>query len=293
MKISIVTPSYNQAEYLEETILSVLNQKYSNLEYIIVDGGSSDGSKDIIEKYSSKLFWYVCEPDNGQADAINKGMSRATGEVCAFLNSDDLYLPGALQLVAKYFENNPNCDWVCADTMFFGQNIIPQYFHSRVPSKPVHCLTWEYHTPQPGMFWRRSVVNVSFNTSYNYCFDHDFYLQLLLNGTKCHHLNHPIAAYRIHSSSKTVNYQDNFDSEFASIADSYLFNLKYFDRRKVIATNKIRHLYKQSQNISSISKYINIVILLKTLCLLTVYPEIIFRRAWWGTVRYVSKRFNK
>ncbi len=107
-KISIVTPSYNQAEFLERTILSVLNQNYPNLEYIIIDGGSTDGSVEIIKKYEKFLAYWVSEKDKGQADAINKGFKRATGDIVAWQNSDDTYSPDALQSVAGFFRQNPN-----------------------------------------------------------------------------------------------------------------------------------------------------------------------------------------
>ena len=111
-KISIVTPSYNQAEFLERTILSVLNQDYPNLEYIIIDGGSTDGSVEIIKKYEKYLAYWVSEKDKGQSDAINKGFQKSTGDILAWLNSDDTYLSGTLFKVVKAFQENPNADLI-------------------------------------------------------------------------------------------------------------------------------------------------------------------------------------
>lgn len=107
-KISIVTPSFNQGKYLEKTILSVLEQDYPNLEYIIIDGGSTDNSVEIIKKYEKHLAYWVSEPDRGQSHAINKGFGHATGEILGWLNSDDYYAPGAPQAIAEAFLANPD-----------------------------------------------------------------------------------------------------------------------------------------------------------------------------------------
>ena len=109
-RITIITPSYNQGQFIEETIQSVLNQGYPNLEYIIIDGGSTDQTVEIIKRYAAQIAYWVSEPDRGQTHAINKGLAQATGEILAYLNSDDYYLPGALHAVAKYFGCNPQVD---------------------------------------------------------------------------------------------------------------------------------------------------------------------------------------
>src|SRR3989337_3125219 len=113
--VSIVTPSYNQGSFLEETIRSVLGQDYPHLEYIIVDGGSSDGSGEIIQRYSDRLAWWISEPDQGQTDAINKGFSRAKGEIFAWLNSDDTYLPGAVSEAVSFLSSHPEVGMVYGD----------------------------------------------------------------------------------------------------------------------------------------------------------------------------------
>ncbi|MBI3738125.1 MAG: glycosyltransferase, partial [Chloroflexi bacterium] len=115
--VSIVTPSFNQSAYLEQTMKSVLEQDYRDLEYIVVDGGSIDGSVDIIKKYSSRLAFWTSERDRGQADAINKGMAHARGEILAWLNSDDYYLPGAISSAVKIFEQNPDVVLIYGDML--------------------------------------------------------------------------------------------------------------------------------------------------------------------------------
>lgn len=112
-KISIITPSFNQGKFLEGTILSVLNQNYPNLEYIIMDGGSTDNSIEIIKKYVDKLTYWQSKPDDGQSAAINEGFRHATGEIFCWLNSDDQYTEGALKIVGEYFTNHPECQWLC------------------------------------------------------------------------------------------------------------------------------------------------------------------------------------
>ncbi|MBO0934787.1 glycosyltransferase family 2 protein [Fibrella aquatilis] len=157
-KLTVVTPSYNQAAFLERTILSVLNQHYPNLEYIIIDGGSTDGSLDIIKQYEAYLSYWVSEPDRGQTDAINKGFRRATGDYVAYQNSDDVFAPNALHTVAQAWRSNPRAD------VFFGNMYIineqDQVLEEmRVPSFSAGCQVYEgMQVFNQALFIRRTLL---------------------------------------------------------------------------------------------------------------------------------------
>src|ERR1043165_3339789 len=152
VKISIVTPSFNQGRFLEETILSVLDQNYPNLEYIVIDGGSTDETLDVIRKYEDRITYWVSEKDRGQVHAINKGIEKTTGDIFGFLNSDDVYLPGTFKTVAEYFEGHPNSEWICGDTIMFGEGLADEPIQTVVPKSAAQCLSWAYTASQPGHF---------------------------------------------------------------------------------------------------------------------------------------------
>ena len=161
-KVSIVTPVFNQAKYLEETIQSILNQNYPNLEYIIIDGGSTDGTVDIIKKYESQLAYWVSEPDKGMYDALQKGFDHSSGEIMGWLNADDIFLPKSLFSIAKSFNNNPEANWITSHhTVIDKDGVIiftkPSTNYSKLyfylPSQP-----WRGNEiGQESTFWRRSL----------------------------------------------------------------------------------------------------------------------------------------
>lgn len=279
-KISIVTPSFNQAAYLEQTILSVLGQNYEPLEFIIIDGGSRDRSVEVIRKYEDRLAYWVSEPDRGQAHAINKGLARATGDLVAYINSDDLYLPGAFAAVARHFRQRPECEWLCGDTLMFGEDgAETSLVVADVPRSAAHALSWAYTAPQPGMFWKRELLREGFEERWRYCFDHELYVRLLIEGHVCEHLPVPVGAYRLHASSKTVAEGDRFDREFDEIAEIYEGRLRGAGRRWCAATRHLRRSFEASRAGDRGAAARSL------LRALFIHPEGVAGRPFWGCFR--------
>lgn len=203
-RITIVTPSFNQAAFLERTILSVLEQGYPNLEYIIVDGGSTDGSVDIIRKYSEKLAWWVSEPDGGQTDAINKGLRRATGEWVAWQNSDDIYYPGAFHDLAATVARRPNAGLIIGDLILIDE-------HDR-PLRDICYVTPSYNAmlaegmliANQAAFWRRRLQEKIglLDKRFHCSFDYEWFLRLTQH-TECVHVARAWGALRLHGETKT------------------------------------------------------------------------------------------
>ncbi|GAB4532319.1 MAG: hypothetical protein Fur0018_20880 [Anaerolineales bacterium] len=223
-RISIITPSYNQADFLEATIQSVLTQDYPAVEYLIVDGGSTDGSADIIRRYAAHLAWWVSEPDQGQADAIRKGLARATGEVLAWLNSDDVYLSAhVLSRVAACFRENPQAAVVTGE----GQRIDGRGRPLRdihIPPAWLHPEALRYRNAvlQPATFIRRGALEqVHLDTSLHYAFDWDLWIQLARQGAWLH-VPEAWAGYRWWGENKTARGDSRRTREQAEVVRRYL-----------------------------------------------------------------------
>jgi glycosyltransferase involved in cell wall biosynthesis len=205
-KISIVTPSYNQAEFLERTILSVLNQNYPNLGYIIIDGGSTDGSVEIIKKYEKYLVYWVSEKDKGQSDAINKGFLKATGDIVGWQNSDDIYLPGAFEKVVQVFSKFPNI------TIVFGSSLMIDVHDNKIGENrftPFSVMNHFYggtsSINNQGCFWRSGMFSRigMLDTQFHFSMDSEFFLRAGVKGEKFKYVHSFLACSRIHKDSKS------------------------------------------------------------------------------------------
>lgn len=200
--VSIITPSFNQARYLEQTIQSVLRQDHPRIEHIVVDGASTDGSVEIIKKYADKLAWWVSEKDSGQADAINKGLARAAGEIVAWLNSDDYYLPGAVSAAVKLFEENPDVVLVYGNMLAVDER-----------GNPFNTLTYKQLTMQdllcfqiigqPAVFFRRSALEKTdmLDSTFHFLLDHHLWIRIAQHG-RILHVDQTWAAARYHAEAK-------------------------------------------------------------------------------------------
>jgi len=225
--ISIITPTLNQAKYIEFTIESVLSQKYPCLEYLIIDGCSTDGTLEILKKYGGKIKW-ISEPDNCQVDAINKGINRVSGEIIGYLNSDDIYSPGALLKIGKYFQENPATMAItgkCHNINEFGRHtrpLVTNYKNLLLKTKRFDLLKIMNYVAQPATFWKRELHDQLgyFNPEYRYAMDYDFWLRIDQK-YNIHFMDDYLASFRIYPTSITSsNSRRQFQEEY-KIARQY------------------------------------------------------------------------
>lgn len=229
-KISIITPSFNQGEFLGETIQSVLSQNYPNLEYWVIDGGSSDNTIEVLKSFGNKIRW-ISEDDNGQTEAINKGMKRVTGEIVGYLNSDDLLTPRALSIVASYFQLHPETTWLTGEYTIIDKN--GQKIQSFIRSYKAFFRTLQIpwllsilnYINQPSTFWKRSVFKQVgwFDESLQYCMDYDFWHRLMKLSPPALS-NQTLSAFRVHSSSKGGSQYINQFTEEHDVLKRYTHN---------------------------------------------------------------------
>lgn len=240
-RISIVTPSYNQGQFIEETIRSVLLQGYPNLEYIIIDGGSTDNSVEIIKRYEHYLTYWISESDRGQSHAINKGWEKCTGNYLAWINSDDCYLSDALSNTVKIFLEY-NCDFIYGTT-YIGSSIEEK---TLIEGKGIRDFKLkdllkffygvDYIIPSQSVFITKSILKQIglLDENLHYCMDLDLFIRIRLANPMFCRNSEPICFYRIHDMSKTSMQNQPMRSEAIAIAKKYSHFLRRQDWQKIL-----------------------------------------------------------
>lgn len=231
--ISIITPSFNQGQFIEETIRSVTEQSYSNIEYIIIDGGSTDNTVEVIKKYESRISYWISEPDRGQTHAINKGLAIATGSIVAYINSDDFYLPGALQSVAKYFVENPETDLLhgrCRYVDEQGHKIGDQFGNIQSTSEMLDIwdIWWKGRQfVQPEVFWSRRISDKigGFCERLNYVMDYDYWLRIFHAQGCVRSLDRELTSFRFTQEQKS-NQKEDVAVELLELIKPWLWSNK-------------------------------------------------------------------
>ena len=219
LSVSVITPSFNQAAFLKQTMDSVLDQAIPGMEYVVIDGGSTDGSVDLIRSYEDRLTGWVSEKDRGQADAVNKGVSRTHGDVIGWLNSDDYFLPGALAKALDFLSAHPDTDAVYGDVISINGE-----------GKMINVMRFDQYSAedlmtfrvisQPGVFFRRSAWEKAggLDLSYHFMLDHHLWLRMITRG-KFVYLQEPLAAARFHEAAKNRAHTEDFGREAYRLAD--------------------------------------------------------------------------
>jgi len=222
MKISVITPSFNQCDFIDKTIHSVLSQQLDiDIEMLVIDGGSTDGTIEILKKYGDRIKWFS-ESDQGQADAVNKGIAMASGEIIGWLNSDDLYLPGSLKLVADYFNDNPDSKWVYGKCRIINEHeqeiwkTITRYKNISLHKFSLSRLMTENYISQPAVFFRKELFEETgpLDLNLNYALDYDLWLKFAKK-YPAGVIHKYLSAFRRHNTSKSeTNFKEQFSEQY-------------------------------------------------------------------------------
>jgi len=257
-RITVVTPSFNQAKYLPETIESILNQGYTNLEYIVIDGGSTDGSVDIIRKYDSRLSYWISEKDNGQSDAIMKGFYKATGELFAWVNSDDVLLPGCLQRIAKQYVLGGFPDIMTGNVVYIDkESKITRYV--RLPRQSRFLFfRGVCHVSAPAVFFKSSLFRAvgGVNLKYHLSMDLDLWMKMMARHAQVVHIRWPLGGYRRHPETKTARYLADKTPRIPPERERICIeHIRGYSERKALFWKRIYKLY-QLLNLNYLKGYL-------------------------------------
>jgi glycosyltransferase involved in cell wall biosynthesis len=231
-RISIVIPSLNQGRFIEETILSILGQAWPDIELIVIDGGSTDETLDIIRDYEASIDFWISEPDRGQADAINKGLRKATGDIVTWFGADDVYANGIFEAVAEAWRRNPNAIYAAPVANFYarGREQLVRPFRLSIENVVQY---WKRQSlwHDPGLFWSRAVINATGDTdvSLRFAFDYDYLIRALQHAP-VEYIDQVAAGFRLHEQSKTIAQTEAMMAETAVVSRRYWALVENLDR---------------------------------------------------------------
>lgn len=232
MKISVVIPSFQTGRFIEETIRSIVTQEGATVELIIIDGGSTDATLDIIRKYESQIAYWVSEPDRGQGDAINKGLRHATGDVVTWFGADDIYVEGIFAAVHEAWKKNPRAIYAAPVANFYsrGREILLRP-HDLTLENVVQYWQRRSLWHDPGLFWSRAVIETvgEIDVSLHYSFDYDYIIRALQH-FEVEYVDHVAAGFRLHGDSKSISQSEKMMRETAVVSQRYWPLLKNVDR---------------------------------------------------------------
>lgn len=297
-KISIITPSYNQGNFIEETICSVIHQGYPNLEYIIIDGGSTDNTVEIIKRYQQWITYWVSEPDNGQTHAINKGLAKATGEIIAYLNSDDYYLPGILFKVAEYFRQYPDTDLlhgICRYVNEQGEKIAEQLGDIRTLEEILDLwgVWWRKRQfVQPEVFWTRRITEKVgfFKEELNYVMDYDYWCRIIQVNGIVGKIDAELTCFRFTSTQKS-NHSIQVAEELLKVVQPLLWD-KYvkisFIKRLLLQGNWLyQSRFLKEVEYSVIQKERKAIRWFRLFKVIVNYPQLLFAPTFYLRIRQI------
>lgn len=257
LKITIVTPSYNQGSFLEQTLRSVQAQGYPNIEHVVIDGGSSDQTIEILERWADHLDYWISEPDQGQTDALIKGFGHATGDILCWLNSDDMFEPWTLHEVAMYFETHPHAQVVYGDATWVdveGRHVRTKREH---PFSRFVFLYDHDFIPQPSTFWRHGLYQRvgGLNPAFDLAMDADLFMRFA-DVTRIHHVRRPWSRMRVYPEQKNQRLRHQSDLEDGLVRDRYLsFQPSWVVRAKGIIARCCRIVWKLATGCYTISDF--------------------------------------
>ncbi|CAN5311679.1 hypothetical protein BH09GEM1_BH09GEM1_18780 [soil metagenome] len=287
-RFSVITSSYNQAEFLEETLRSVREQGRSDVEHLVLDGGSTDGSVDVLRAHDDTLAYWRSERDAGQPSAWNDGVRRSRGSILAFLNSDDVFKAGALSEMARLADAHPDADWLIGGTQYFGEGSRDLSYAGRAPRRASDVLYFATYAPQPGQCFRRDLVERvgPFDETLHFAFDLDFFVRCALAGARPVRTERIVAGFRFHGASKTVTQDDIQQSETRAVEARYWPEV---ERREGWRARRARDVYHGSFALGNARQRIangqQAEALRAIGAAVAEYPRVVSTRAFAGTVQ--------